>query len=46
MNPANTPARPKEKANEVSLNITQKLFEKPSCDIAYCHLPNFIEKCR
>jgi hypothetical protein len=39
MNPANIPAKPKEKASDVSLSIAEKLFETPECGIAYCHLP-------
>jgi hypothetical protein len=46
MKPANTPAKPKEKANDVSLNIAQKFLETPAWDIAYGLLPKFIEECR
>jgi hypothetical protein len=34
MTPANSPPKPKEKVNEVSLNIAQKLFEMPTCNIS------------
>jgi hypothetical protein len=34
MKPASIPAKPKEKANEVSLSIAEKLFETPACEIA------------
>jgi hypothetical protein len=36
--PANNPPKPKEKVNDVSLNISQKLFEVPAWDIGYCLL--------
>jgi uncharacterized membrane protein len=46
MSPANNPPKPKEKVNEVSLNIAQKLFEVSTFAIAYCLLRRVIEKYR